>query len=133
MELSGTLWRPSNPILASLNLPFPHITPSSRRINLRDLYACLNAHGSFYNLSDVFERLVVGIVEAVRELHVEAGVCHGDLKLQNILVDEKYRIKIVDMSASRYLKNGLVKNFSGSSKLYPLVDLPFLDEIFWFS
>ncbi|KAJ3192432.1 hypothetical protein HK101_006588, partial [Irineochytrium annulatum] len=85
---------------------------ASRRVNIRDLYACLKAHT---DLPDGVARHVFRqVVECVAHFHVRVGVSHGDLKLQNFLIDEKYGIKVVDLSAVRFVKDGPVKSFLGT-------------------
>lgn len=49
-----------------------------------------------------------GLLEAVRFLNEEQKIFHGDLKPGNVLVDDKYNIKVIDFSNSRSLEKGLV-------------------------
>ncbi|KAJ3340717.1 hypothetical protein HDU93_006387 [Gonapodya sp. JEL0774] len=108
-------------------------TTGKRRVNLRDLYACLKAHSPRmprYTTRDVFRQ----IVEVVWYLHRECGVTHGDLKvcaylesvsartglttiplkLQNLLIDAHYTVKAADFSAMKLIRDGLVKRFAGA-------------------
>jgi len=39
------------------------------------------------------------LMEALKIMH-DNGVCHGDLKLDNLLLDENYNIKIADFGCA---------------------------------
>ncbi|KAI9326494.1 kinase-like domain-containing protein [Zopfochytrium polystomum] len=112
MELGGTPWTANNPLLVGK----PHLAfrerPPSNRINVRDLHACLYAHDRIpiYRVRKLFR----GIAEAVEYLHNTVGVFHGDLKLQNILVDADFNVKLVDMSAARKISGGPLDRFFGT-------------------
>ncbi|KXS19307.1 kinase-like protein [Gonapodya prolifera JEL478] len=95
------------------NLSFHPRPVRERRVNLRDLYACLKAHQprlSGDTIRDIFRQ----IVEVVWYLHRECGVTHGDLKLQNLLVDAHYTVKAADFSAMKFIRDGRVKRFAGA-------------------
>ena len=53
------------------------------------------------------------IAKAINFLH-QMGICHRDIKLQNILLDEEYNLKICDFGFSSFItkyKNGRIKKF----------------------
>ncbi|TPX33251.1 hypothetical protein SmJEL517_g03844 [Synchytrium microbalum] len=93
-ELFGTAW---DPVFASWNVPawtfgFPNLSvPSGSSM---DLWSCIQSHGKIpWHISRfIFWQLV----NAVKHLHTNA-VVHRDLKCQNILVDHRYCIKLIDM------------------------------------
>jgi serine/threonine protein kinase len=123
-ELFGTSWETSNPLL----LPEKHVglrrkprlqplnnclltyalkestnRCASTREPIRsnkasmDLFECIDSH---YALPEQVVRYIfVQIVDTVAYLHSQ-GVFHRDLKDENILVDEHYRIKIVDFGSA---------------------------------
>ncbi|CRH00829.1 SNF1-related protein kinase catalytic subunit alpha, putative [Plasmodium relictum] len=53
------------------------------------------------------------IVCGVEYLH-DNYICHRDLKLENILLDKNYNIKIVDFGLSNFMKNDFLKTSCGS-------------------
>lgn len=76
MEMGGTPWTRSNPVLKHLNLR--DIQPS-RRVNISDMYGCMRAHGPLE--PGLVRKLFRGVVEAIIWLHGVCGVSHGDLKV----------------------------------------------------
>jgi len=55
------------------------------------------------------------IAKAIYFLH-KMGICHRDIKLNNILLDEEYNIKICDFGLSSFItknKNGIYKKMQG--------------------
>jgi BR serine/threonine kinase len=53
------------------------------------------------------------IMSGVQYLH-QHGICHRDLKLENILVDESNRLKITDFGFARWMRNGITSESCGS-------------------
>ena len=49
--------------------------------------------------------LAVQIVDAVKDLHAR-NIVHRDLKLENILIDERGYVKIIDFGICKKLDNG---------------------------
>ena len=54
------------------------------------------------------------VAEAVRFLHVEAGVVHRDIKDENVILDRDERIRLVDFGSSSYVRNGPFDVFVGT-------------------
>jgi serine/threonine protein kinase len=50
------------------------------------------------------------ILDAVDSLHNKAGVAHLDLKLENILLTEDFRIKLCDFGFSQSVHNRIFKS-----------------------
>ena len=50
-------------------------------------------------------RIFIQLMNAVEYLH-RLGICHRDLKPQNILLDVDYNIKLVDFGLSNVFQNG---------------------------
>lgn len=112
MELAGTEWTPSNPELQGLQLEFRKPSAGNRRINRRDLYGCLLAHGQ---LSPMRARQIFrSLVAILHFLHRNRGISHGDLKPQNLLITHSYNIKTADFSAAKHLSHGHVRRFAGA-------------------
>ncbi|XP_055352864.1 uncharacterized protein LOC129598822 [Paramacrobiotus metropolitanus] len=55
------------------------------------------------------KNIIIGIVDGMKALH-DAGIVHGDLKPQNVLVDRKYQAKITDFGLAnlRYKASSVV-------------------------
>jgi len=77
-----------------------------------ELYKILK---EFKKLSeDVVRFYIVQIIMAIGYLH-KKGIMHRDLKLENILVDEKGYIKIIDYGLAKTFSEGdLAKTFAGT-------------------
>ncbi|KAI9010643.1 kinase-like domain-containing protein [Hyaloraphidium curvatum] len=102
-----------NPLLRSIpSLSFRPPSPTHKRINLMDMHGCLRSHESLPPTA--LRTLFRGAAEAVLFLHREKGVAHGDLKPQNLLVDERYGVKVADFSAARGTGEGRVRRFAGA-------------------
>ncbi|KAL9055592.1 MAG: hypothetical protein Q9162_003489 [Coniocarpon cinnabarinum] len=54
------------------------------------------------------------VAEAVRFLHIEAGVVHRDIKDENVILDREERIRLVDFGSSSYVRNGPFDVFVGT-------------------
>ena len=83
-----------------------------------DLFDCVPQGG--------FEEKIVKIIfqillEAVEEIH-KNGICHLDLKLENILIDKDFNLKISDFGLSKQINksnNGIFKGSCGTSYYKP--------------
>ena len=55
------------------------------------------------------------LIKAISSMH-QAGVCHRDLKLENLMLDDNYNLKIIDF--------GLARRFEPMKKLQILFGTP---------
>ncbi|XP_048760565.2 hormonally up-regulated neu tumor-associated kinase homolog isoform X1 [Ostrea edulis] len=80
-----------------------------------DLMTFIRTHKQFYLPEDKARDFLRQLVSAIHYLH-ERGVSHRDLKMENIMLDEKRKnIKIVDFGLSNtYNKDELMKTRCGS-------------------
>ena len=53
------------------------------------------------------------LINGIEYIH-EKGVCHIDLKPENLLLTEKYKLKIIDFGLSNYFKGNLLETPCGS-------------------
>ncbi|CAG9324734.1 unnamed protein product [Blepharisma stoltei] len=53
------------------------------------------------------------IIEALEECS-RSGICHGDLKLENVMLDEKYNAKLIDFGFSKDTSKGELAEFNGT-------------------
>ncbi|ORX55224.1 kinase-like protein [Piromyces finnis] len=118
IDLFGTIWSPENKIINSLTHEgldyefYRENNKNEKRVNIRDLYACVKIHKYFPE--NIIKKIMKQLILLIYHFHLNLGVTHGDIKLQNILIDQNYEIKIIDFSAMRFIKNGKIKNFSGA-------------------
>ncbi|ORX82697.1 kinase-like protein [Anaeromyces robustus] len=120
IDLFGIIWSPENSLINPTShegldyeyYNFNNNNNKEKRINYRDLYACAKIHKYFPNT--IIKSIIKQLILTINYFHTQLGVTHGDIKLQNILINEEYQIKIIDFSAMRFIKDGKVKTFSGA-------------------
>lgn len=59
---------------------------------------------------DVAKALFVQILDGLEQLHINAGVAHLDLKLENILLTEEYLVKLCDLGFSQSVHDLIFKS-----------------------
>jgi serine/threonine protein kinase len=59
------------------------------------------------------------ICKAIHYLHSVKGIIHRDLKLENILMDNDYNLKIIDFGFSKKIGTGMAKTFLGTLNYLP--------------
>ncbi|KAI8048911.1 kinase-like domain-containing protein [Syncephalis plumigaleata] len=64
---------------------------------------------------NVTRQIVAQLASAVRYLHHDAAVVHGDLKLENVLINAAGHVQIIDFGLSRELFDEGTRNDSNSS------------------
>ncbi|ORZ28102.1 kinase-like domain-containing protein [Lobosporangium transversale] len=117
MELHGTPWSASNPLLSkhntttssssSINLGHlgsenePFMEPPKASLLVRrtscDLFECIEHHSKF---SEGQARMIFKqIVECVEYLN-SRGICHRDIKDENIVIDNDFRVKLIDFGSA---------------------------------
>ena len=62
---------------------------------------------------DISRKIFYDILKAVETCH-ENGISHGDIKLQNIMLNSNFNIKLIDFGFAKYIKNGLISEITGS-------------------
>jgi BR serine/threonine kinase len=76
-----------------------------------ELYDHLVESGALYvpGALRIFRQIIYGL-----EFLHEQGICHRDMKLENLLVDENYNVKISDFGLARWTKDSMVNAMCGS-------------------
>ena len=54
---------------------------------------------------EISRKIFYDIIKAVETCH-ESGVSHGDIKLQNIMLNNNFNIKLIDFGFAKNIKNG---------------------------
>lgn len=98
MEEFGTTWT-SEQLLCPPCVPSP--SPSSRRSLGTDLFACIQLHGRLSEL--IARKIFYQLVYTVQYLHQIHGLCHRDIKEENILMDSGCHVKLIDFGTSAWI------------------------------
>ena len=62
---------------------------------------------------EIAKKIFYDILLGLETCH-DNGISHGDIKLQNILLNSNFTIKLIDFGFSRKLKDGLISEITGS-------------------
>ena len=88
-----------------------------KRSKLHDI---ISTYAGDYGELDWNQRyqILKGICQGLRHLHDEVHVIHGDIKPNNILIDDKLMPKIIDFGLSQSFDEGqtscITKNITGT-------------------
>lgn len=80
-----------------MNTSFPPRPAPMERRSSCDLFECIEKHSSFTDATAQY--IFSQVVEVVHQLD-GMGVCHRDLKDENIVVDGEYRVKLIDFGSA---------------------------------
>ncbi|KAJ3085027.1 hypothetical protein HK102_000389 [Quaeritorhiza haematococci] len=92
--------------------PSPQIpVPSLQRRNSFDLFECIEQHEHFSEQQalHVFRQ----VASAVLYLH-KLGIVHRDIKDENILIDDKFHVKLIDFGSAAFSEGKLFDRFLGT-------------------
>ena len=62
---------------------------------------------------EISKKIFFDILMAVEICH-ESGITHGDIKLQNIMLNSNFNLKLIDFGFSKNIKDGLISEITGS-------------------
>ncbi|RKP10394.1 kinase-like domain-containing protein, partial [Thamnocephalis sphaerospora] len=98
------------PLLDSFESPMAlyAVSPRCTKGNLLQLLnrMCGDPQGAGGLPFATLKRIALQLCSAVRYLHYDAAVAHGDLKLENALLDADENVRLIDFGLSRELFNG---------------------------
>ncbi|KAI8352019.1 kinase-like domain-containing protein [Mortierella sp. GBAus27b] len=109
MEFHGTPWSANNPLLNNSSTTLSHsgseqelyVEPPKPSLLVRrtscDLFECIEHHSKF---SESQARMIFKqIVECVEYLD-SRGICHRDIKDENIVIDNDFKVKLIDFGSA---------------------------------
>ena len=62
---------------------------------------------------EIARKIFFDILLALETCH-ESGISHGDIKLQNIMLNSNFILKLIDFGFSKNIKDGLISEITGS-------------------
>ena len=62
---------------------------------------------------DISRKIFFDLLKAVETCH-KCGITHGDIKLQNILFNSNFNIKLIDFGFAKNIKDGLISEITGT-------------------
>ena len=62
---------------------------------------------------DISRKIFFDLLKAVETCH-KCGITHGDIKLQNILLNSNFNLKLIDFGFAKNIKDGLISEITGT-------------------
>ena len=62
---------------------------------------------------DISRKIFFDLLKAIETCH-KCGITHGDIKLQNILFNSNFNIKLIDFGFAKNIKDGLIREITGT-------------------
>ena len=62
---------------------------------------------------DISRKIFFDLLKAVETCH-KSGITHGDIKLENILLNSNFNLKLIDFGFSKNIKDGLISEITGT-------------------
>ena len=62
---------------------------------------------------DIARKIFFDIVKGVEVCH-KSGITHGDIKLQNLLFNSNFNVKLIDFGFAKNIKDGLISEITGT-------------------
>lgn len=62
---------------------------------------------------DIAKKIFLDILIGLETCH-ESGITHGDIKLQNLLLNSNFNVKLIDFGFSKKISDGLISEITGS-------------------
>ena len=62
---------------------------------------------------DISRKIFFDLLKAVETCH-KSGITHGDIKLENILLNSNFNLKLIDFGFAKNIKDGLISEITGT-------------------
>ena len=62
---------------------------------------------------EISRRIFFDLLKAIEACH-KSGITHGDIKLQNILLNSNFNLKLIDFGFAKNIKDGLISEITGT-------------------
>jgi serine/threonine protein kinase len=62
---------------------------------------------------DISRKIFFDLLKVIETCH-KCGITHGDIKLQNILFNSNFNIKLIDFGFAKNIKDGLIREITGT-------------------
>ncbi len=110
MELHGIVWSKTNPLLV-YEQGTDNDVEDDDSAPRRDLFDCVRFYGHL--TEDTARVIFIQMADCVYFLH-RHGICHGDIKDENITIDKEYHVKLIDFGSSTLTDNTKDPMFRGT-------------------